>query len=56
MYNSRDIHSVTSSPAKLRYVLVVHAKSRGRSVDRSRTTSCSTTEKEQAMQWAVGFE
>ena len=56
MYNSRDIHSVTSPPAKLCYILIVHAKSRGWSVDRSHTTGRSTTEKEQAMQWAVGFE
>ena len=56
MFNSRDIHSITSPPAKLCYVLVVHAKSRGQSVDRSRTTGRWTTEKEQAMQWAVGFE
>ena len=56
IFGLRDIHSITSPPAKLCYILIVHAKSRGRSVDQSRTTGRSTTEKEQAMQWLVGFK
>ena len=55
MFSSRDIHSVTSPPAKLHYVLIVYAKSTGWSADQSRMTGCSTTEKEQATQWLVGL-
>ena len=51
---SGDIHSITSPPAKLHYVLVVHAKSRGRSADQSHMTGHSTTEKEKVTQWMVG--
>ena len=43
---SGDIHSVTSPPAKLCFVLVVHMKSRGRLANQSHTTGHSTTEKE----------
>ena len=41
-----DIHSITSPPAKLCYVLVVHAKLRGQLADKSRMTGHSTTGKE----------
>ena len=44
--NLGDIHSVTSPPAKLCYILVVHAKSRGQLADKSRMTGHSMTGKE----------
>ena len=51
---SRDIHSVTSPPAKLCYILIVYVKSRDQSADQSRMTSHSITEKEQETQWLDG--
>ena len=57
MFSLRDIHSVTSPQLNFAtHVLVVHAKSRGQSADQSHMTGCSTTEKEQAMQWLVGLK
>ena len=41
-----DIHSITSPPAKLCYVLVVYAKLRGQLANQSHMTGHSTTEKE----------